>query len=149
MKILVDADACPVKQKIVSIAQKYNLYVVMIVDTSHIFEDSYSDIIIVDKAKDSVDIALVNKTESQDIVVTQDYGVATMALAKGAKAINQNGLIYNENNINQLLMDRHIGGKLRRAGKKTVHFKKRSKDDDIKFEFAFSKLIEETIEDSV
>lgn len=145
MKILVDADACPVKNIIVKCAKQKSLEVIMFIDTSHIIDDGYSRVITVDKARDSVDIALINYCMKEDIVVTQDYGVAAMALSKGAYCINQNGMIYSNNNIDKLLFERHISQKIRRSGKNTKGPKKRSKDDDIKFEEAFIKLLENVI----
>lgn len=141
MKILVDADACPVKNIIVRIAKEYNISVIMFIDTSHVINDGYSDVITVDKARDSVDIALINKVSKGDIVVTQDYGVAAMALPKGAKAINQNGLIYTDENIDRLLSERHFAQKVRQSGGRTSGPKKRIKENDTSFENAFRSLI--------
>jgi len=142
MQILVDADACPVKDIVVRIAKKYNIAVTMVIDTSHELYDGYSTVITVDKARDSVDIKLINLVKRDDMVVTQDYGVAAMALGKGARVINQNGLIYSDNNIDRLLFERHIGQKIRRAGGKAGSIKKRSKENDDAFEKAFMKLLE-------
>ena len=141
MQILVDADACPVKDIIVKFAKLHKLPVVMLVDTSHQLNDGYSTIITVDKARDSVDIALINLVKAGDIVVTQDYGVAAMALGKKAKVLNQNGLIYDDNNIDKLLFERHIGQKVRRAGGRTASIKKRIKENDEEFERALSNLL--------
>ena len=94
-----------------------------------------------DKQSDSVDIALANKIEKGDIVVTQDYGVAALSLGKGAYCINQNGLVYTNENIDMLLFRRHIGKKLRRSGKKSGGEKKRNGENDIKFAFEFENLI--------
>ena len=141
MQILVDADACPVKQIIVRVAKKYSIPVTMIIDTSHELYDGYSTIITVDKARDSVDIKLINLLKREDIVITQDYGVAAMGLGKGAKVLNQNGLIYSDNNIDRLLFERHIGQKVRRAGGRTGSVKKRSKEDDENFEKALLNLV--------
>ncbi len=143
MQILVDADACPVKEIIVRIAKQHNIPVTMIIDTSHELFDGYSTIITVDKARDSVDIKLINLLKKGDIVVTQDYGVAAMGLGKGAKVINQNGLIYSDSNIDRLLFERHLGQKVRKAGGRTNGAKKRTKEDDLNFENAFLKLLEE------
>jgi uncharacterized protein len=140
MKILVDADACPVKQIIERIAKQFDIPVIMVIDTSHILESDYSKIIQVSKAPDAVDIALINRTDSGDIVVTQDYGVASMALGKRAHAINQNGKYYTEENIDLLMFERHISKKQRRAGGRTSSMKKRSKLDDEHFEVAFIEL---------
>ncbi len=143
IQILVDADACPVKDIIVRNAKKRGIPVTMIIDTSHELFDGYSTVVIVDKARDSVDIKLINLLNRGDIVVTQDYGVAAMGLGKGAKVLNQNGLVYNDSNIDRLLFERHLGQKVRRAGGRTGSIKKRSKENDEAFEKALIKLLEE------
>ncbi len=143
MQILVDADACPVKEIIVNIAKQHSIPVLMIIDTSHELFDGYSTIITVDKARDSVDIKLINLLKKGDIVVTQDYGVAAMGLGKGAKVINQNGFIYSDSNIDRLLFERHLGQKVRKAGGRTNNAKKRTKEDNENFENALLMLLEE------
>ncbi len=149
MKILVDADACPVKGIIVNVAKEYGIPVMMFIDTSHILNDDYSEVIVVDKARDSVDIALVNRVKSGDIVVTQDYGLAAMVLAKGAVAINQNGLIYSKDNIDRLLFERHLSQKIRRDGGKASYIGKRLKEYDEKFEKTLRRLCsDEVIDDN-
>lgn len=142
MKILVDADACPVKEIIVRMARQFNVPVVMMIDTSHVLNDGYSEVITVDKANDSVDIALVNRMQKGDIVVTQDYGLAALVLPKSSKIINQNGMIYSDNNIDRLLFERHLSQKVRRGGGRTQGPRKRLKQDDEKFEENFKKLLE-------
>lgn len=141
MKILVDADACPVKEAVVSIAKKYNIPVLMFCDTSHILKEGYAKVITVDKASDSVDIALANSLDRGDIAVTQDYGVAALALGKGAVCINQNGLVYTNENIDMLLFERHIGKKIRRSGRYHGGAKKRTVENDENFAAEFEKLI--------
>jgi len=141
MQILVDADACPVKNIIVRVAEQFQIPVIMVTDTSHELHDGYSRVITVDKARDSVDIALINLVKADDIVVTQDYGVAAMALGKKARALNQNGLEYTEQNMDSLLFERHIGQKIRRSGGRTTHARKRTRQDDEKFERAFLRLM--------
>ena len=148
MKILVDADACPVKEIIVKKARQHQMEVVMVKDTSHELDDGYSTVVTVDKSSDSADIKLINLTSKSDLVVTQDYGVATMALGKGAYAINQNGLLYTQDNIDKLLFERFLGKKARRAGLRTGSMKKRTKEDDLNFEREFSTLIQKLVENS-
>ena len=143
MKILVDADACPVKQIIVRLAKQKNIPVTMLIDTSHELHDGYSKIITVDKQADSVDYALMGLLTRDDIVVTQDYGLAAMVIGKGARAVNQNGLIFTDANIDRLLMERHIGQKIRRSGGRTKGPAKRTKEDDIRFEAAFEQMLGE------
>lgn len=141
MKILVDADACPVKQIIIRLAKQWRIPVTMLIDTSHELNDGYSTVITVDKHADSVDYALMGLLTREDIVVTQDYGLAAMVIGKGAKAINQNGLVFTDANMDKLLMERHIGQKIRRGGGRTKGPPKRTKDDDARFETAFEELL--------
>lgn len=143
MKILVDADACPVKEIIVHIAKHNKIPVYMFIDTSHVLHDGYSTVITVDKARDGVDIALANQIKAGDLVVTQDFGVAALALGKGASAINQNGLVYTAENMDRLLFERHLGQKIRRSGGKTRNVKKRTKEDNLRFEETFVSLIQQ------
>ena len=141
MQILVDADACPVKGIIVRLAKEKNLPVTMLIDTSHELSDGYSRIITVDKQADSVDYALMALLTREDVVVTQDFGLAAMVIGKGAKAVNQNGLVFTDINMDRLLLERHIGKKIRRGGGKTRGPAKRTKEDDLRFEAALRKLL--------
>lgn len=141
MKILVDADACPVKEIIEAVAMRMQIPVVMLIDTSHILTSDYSEIVMVSKAPDAVDFALINRTAKGDIVVTQDYGVAAMALGKGAYAIHPSGKLYTDHNIDVMLFERDIAKKCRRAGERIPsHTKKRTSQDNDRFEEAFLKL---------
>ncbi len=146
MRILVDADACPVKGIILNVARKNNIPVIMVIDTSHVINDGYSKVITVDKARDSVDIALVNLISPGDLVITQDYGVAAMSLGKGVKAMNQNGMVYSDDNMDRLLFERYLGQKVRMSGGRTSNAKKRSKHDDERFLCALQKYVAENVE---
>ncbi|RCX20962.1 hypothetical protein DFR58_101165 [Anaerobacterium chartisolvens] len=142
MRILVDADACPVKHIIVRLAKKRKVQVAMFIDTSHEINDGYSEVIVVDKQRDSADIALINMANMHDIIVTQDYGLAAMVLGKGARAINQNGMIYSSGNMDRLLFERHLSQKVRRGGGRTTGPKKRTKADDERFEAVLGEMLE-------
>ena len=149
MEIFVDADACPVKEIIVETAKKYHLKVTMITDTSHELNDGYSSIVTVDKGRDSADIKLINLVHKGDIVVTQDYGVAAMALGKGAFPMSQNGLDFSDENMDRLLFERHLGQKIRRSGGKTSAVKKRTKEDDENFRKALESSISANINNTL
>ena len=140
-RILVDADACPVKEIILRVAKRRNIPVTMVIDTSHELDDGYSTVITVDKGSDSVDYAITKIVTRHDVVVTQDYGLAAMVLAKGASAINQNGMIYTSENIDSLLGIRYIGQKIRRGGGRTKGPKKRAKEDNERFEAALDMIL--------
>ena len=141
MRILVDADACPVRQIIAKVAREFKIPVVMFIDTSHQLDDDCFEVVTVDKQRDSVDIALINRTNAGDIVVTQDYGLAVMVLGKGARAINQNGMVFSTGNMDRLLLERHYNQKLRRSGGRISGPRKRIKADDERFEAALRGMI--------
>ncbi|MCT4594426.1 MAG: YaiI/YqxD family protein [Anaeromicrobium sp.] len=141
MKILVDADACPVKDIVLKVAKEYNIPIIMIKNICHELYDDYAQIITVDQGRDMADIVLINNTKDGDVVITQDYGVAALALSKRAVAINQNGLVYTNENIDELLMRRHTNQQNRRKHKKYTKVPKRTKEDNKRFEDKFRKLI--------
>ena len=145
MKILVDADGCPVKDIILKVAKEYGVELVMVKNVCHEIYDDYAKIITVEKGRDVADIALINNTGSGDIVVTQDYGVAALALAKKAAAINQNGWVYTDENIEGLLMKRHMNQQMRKKHKKYSKTPKRSREDDKMFELKFKELVKSMV----
>ena len=142
MKIIVDADACPVKDIIKQTAIKYNIPVVMVCDTSHILNDDYCQVITVDKFSDSADIYIINITEADDLIVTQDYGVAALALGKGAYVISNNGMEFTDESMDKLLFERFLGKKARRSGKRTKGPRKRTKEDDYNFIEGLLKILD-------
>jgi len=144
MQILVDADACPVNEIIVRIARQKNIPVTLFTDTSRSLGDGYSTVVTVGKAKDAVDISLINTAKKGDIVVTQDYGVAAMALGKGVNALNQNGLKYSRENMDRLLFERHISQKVRRGGGRLKGPPKRTREDDARFTAALLDILKAT-----
>lgn len=147
MKILVDADACPVTRIVEKVAKQFHIPCTLLCDTNHVLSSDYSEVIIVGAGMDAVDFKLVSLIQKGDICVTQDYGVAAMILGKGALGIHQSGKWYTNANIDELLMTRHIAKKARRSSKKK-HFKgpaKRTKEDDERFEASLIRLIQENM----
>ena len=147
MEIFVDADACPVVREIEAIARKYKVPVTLLCDTNHILRSDYSQVRVIEAGADSVDIALINLCHAGDVVVTQDYGVAAMALGKRAVAVHQNGWRYTDENMDRLLMERHLAKKARRASHKN-HLsgpRKRTAADNETFELKFEALLQEML----
>lgn len=143
MMIYVDADACPVVHIVEQVAENNNIPVMLLCDTNHVLHSDYSEVRVIGAGADAVDFALISLCKKSDIVVTQDYGVAAMALGKGAYAIHQSGKWYTDENIDQMLMERHMNKKARRASGKN-HMKgpkKRTEDDDVRFRQSFEKLV--------
>lgn len=143
MRILVDADACPCNQIIQKVAKEQQLPLIFFIDSCHVLEPEYGKTVMVGKGSDAVDFALVNQLVGGDIAVTQDYGLAAMVLGKKGYAIHPSGKIYDDTNMDQMLFERHVA-KVQRNSKKRFHGKgpkKRTEEDDIRFEQSLRKLI--------
>ncbi|MBQ3132880.1 MAG: YaiI/YqxD family protein [Clostridia bacterium] len=143
MQIWIDADGCPVVDITVRVANEYSVPCTILCDTAHRFEREGATTVTVEKGADSVDFKLVNLVKSGDVAVTQDYGLAAMCLARGACPVSQNGLIYSEKNIDQLLFSRYVHKKVRRAGGRLKGPSKRTAEQDAAFEATLRRMIEE------
>ncbi len=144
MKVVIDGDGCPVVDVAVEDCKKYGVECKIVCDTCHVLDKDGAETIIVEKGADSADFFIVNMLNSGDIVVTQDYALAAMCLARGAKAINQDGKEYSENNIDALLFSRYTAKKIRMAGGRLKGPHKRTTEQTKAFEFAFVDLIKNT-----
>ena len=149
-QILIDADACPVIRMAEATAKRYGVPVTLLCDESHALHSDYSTVRTVSKGADSVDLALINACRAGDLVITQDFGVAALALGKGAKAIHQSGKIFTDENIGGLLMMRHEARR-ERMGRGKTHLKgpkKRTTADDEAFLRAFEPLVRQLAEEN-
>lgn len=145
MRIFVDADACPVVRQTENVARRHGVPVTLLCDTNHILRSDYCEVKVIGAGADAVDFALVNLCRAGDVVVTQDYGVAAMALGKRAYALHQDGWQYTDKNIDRLLAERHMAKKARRASHKH-HLKgprKRTEEDNEKFMESLERLVVE------
>ena len=140
-QVLIDADGCPVVDLTLQIAKQFGVLVIILCDTSHQIERAGAQTLVFDKGADRVDFALVNRVKPGDIIVTQDYGLASMCLAKCARVLNQNGLEYTADNIDALMLRRYENKKLLRAGKHPKRSAKRTKDQDVKFADALETIL--------
>ena len=144
MQIFVDADACPVREIIYKEAQTRGVHVTMVVSMAHeIRAQEGMDVLRVDSAFQAVDIAIINRAASGDIVVTSDFGLASIVLGKGAKVISPSGRRYSEQSIDTLLEKRHAAARQRRGGGRVKGPKARKRADDEAFRENLIKLIEE------
>ena len=141
MKIFIDADGCPVVDITVAIAKKNSIGCFIICDTSHEFSKDGAETVVVEKGADSVDFRLVNLVSEGDIVVTQDYGLAAMCLARKAVPLSQNGLIFTDKNIDELLFSRYVSKKIRNAGGRLKGPSKRTEEQDKRFAQVLENLI--------
>ena len=143
MKIFIDADGCPVVDIAVRLAIEAEVDCIIICDSSHAIEKKGAKTITVPKGNDSVDFALVNMVQKGDIVITQDYGLAAMCLARQAMPISQDGMIFNDSNIDSLILQRHIAKKIRMSGGRLKGPPKRTKGQNKAFEEKLKGLLEQ------
>lgn len=146
MKVFVDADACPVVDITVRLCRKAGVECVLLCDTAHEIRRDGAQTLVFDKGADSVDFALVNRVSAGNIVVTQDYGLASMCLAKQAKVLHQDGWQYTEDNIGALLFQRSESRRYRASGGRTKGPSKRTRQQDIQFEQALDALLQQAVQ---
>lgn len=145
MQILVDADACPVVRIVEKLARERKVPVTLFCDTNHVLRSDYAVVRTIGAGADVVDFALTAVCKAGDVVITQDYGLAAMILSKGAYGLHQSGMRYTDDNIDRLLMERHLAKKARMA-KAKHHLKgpaRRTEEDDKRFMSALQKLLDE------
>ena len=142
MKVLIDADACPVVDIAVGLCREFGVECLLLCDTAHEMHRDGAQTLVFDKGADSVDFALVNRVAAGDLVITQDYGLASMCLAKGAKVLHQDGWEYTAYNIEALLFQRHASREYRASGGRIKGPAKRKNTQDQAFSAAFRQLLE-------
>lgn len=143
MKVLIDADGCPVVDITVSLCKNHQIECVILCDTAHVMHRDGATTLTFDKGADSVDFALVNRVGAGDVVITQDYGLASMCLAKNARILHQDGWEYTQYNIDALLFHRHESKVYRAAGGRMRGPAKRTHNQDKVFEQSLDKLLQQ------
>ncbi|MEG1108717.1 MAG: YaiI/YqxD family protein [Oscillospiraceae bacterium] len=143
MRILIDADGCPVVDIVISVARERQIECLLLCDTSHVFEKAGVQTLTFSKGADSVDFALVNLLHPGDLVITQDYGLAAMCLARKARVLHQDGMEYTNDNIDALLLARHTAKKIRNSGGRLKGQAKRTGAQDATFDAALRRLLNE------
>lgn len=133
MRLIIDADGCPVVHIAVDCAKRHGVEAVIVCDSAHFFDIDGAKTITVTKGADSADFHIVNMLMPGDVVVTQDYGLAAMALARQARVISQNGMLYHDGNIDALLLARHTARKIRSSGGHLKGPPKRTRKQDDAF----------------
>lgn len=141
MKVFVDADACPVVDLAVKLCRDAGIECILLCDTAHELNRPGAVTLVFDKGADSVDFAIANRVSAGDIVVTQDYGLASMCLARKATVLHQDGWQYTEDNIGALLFQRHESRKYRMSGGRIKGPSKRTKAQDQAFADGLGKLL--------
>lgn len=146
MKIYVDADACPVKDIIISQAANEEIPVILVTSYSHYSNEEQPpgvEMIYVDTGAEAADYRIMKLAQKNDIIVTQDYGLASLGLAKGCIVLHHKGFIYTNDNIDQLLQTRYLSAMARKSGKRTKGPKPFTDEDREKFGELFKGILEQ------
>lgn len=145
MKIIVDADACPQSalQICFKLGHQYQIDVWTVASFDHHILSEHH--ITVGNNSQEADLKILNITKTEDIIITQDFGLAAMVLGKGAYAMGPKGQEYRPETIDFLLEERELKAKYRRAGGRTKGPKKRTEEDDLAFRQCLNHLIEAAV----
>lgn len=146
MKIYVDADACPVKESIISIAQTNDIPVTLVQSFSHFShakQPQHVEVVYVDHGADAADFRIMALALKGDIIVTQDYGLASLGLSKGCIVLHHKGFTYTDQNIDHLLQTRYLSAMARKGGQRTKGPKAFTQEDQQKFEQLLKKTIKQ------
>ncbi len=146
MRVLIDADACPVVDIALSLCREFGVQCILFCDTAHRLDRSGAETMVFDKGSDSVDFALVNRILPGDLVITQDYGLASMCLSRGARILHQDGWEYTEYNIQALLFQRSESRKYRASGGRVKGPSKRTQAQNVAFAQGLRQLLQQTVQ---
>lgn len=150
MKIFIDGDGSPVKNDVIALAEEKKLAVVIVTSVDHYTSKIYPDFVsfvYVDKGQDSADFKIVRLIQKDDVLVTQDYGLASLVLGKGVRVLHQSGTEYTEANIDLMLEQRYHSAKLRKAGGRTKGPSAFTENDHQKFRESLLAILAEDMED--
>ena len=143
MRIIIDGDGCPQNARKIceEYASYYKIDMIVVSSYDHWMEGEFLKIT-VDKGRDATDFKVVAISKANDIVVTQDFGLASLLIDKGVTVLNPMGFQYTKQNIDKLLLNRYLGQKIRRSGGRTKNLKKRKALEDILFEEQLIQILE-------
>jgi len=141
MKILVDADACPrsVLRICLKAGRRYGIPVWSVASFHHNIESDHH--FAVGDSSQEADIKIFNLADQGDVVVTQDWGLAAMILGKGGKCLSPTGREFHSERIAFLLEERETKSRFRRGGGRTKGPKKRTVEDDRRFDTCLERVL--------
>ena len=130
-EILVDADACPVKEEVYRVAKRYGLKVMLVANSPmHIPSEDWLELIVVSDQFDAADDWIVDHATRNDIVITGDIPLAARCVKIGARVLEPKGDVFTETTIGNALATRDLMTYLRDIGIGTggpASFKKRDR----------------------
>ena len=141
--VYVDADACPVRQDTARLAGRRGIATILVGNTSQALPGvANAQVVTVDDRPDAADFEIVSRVASGDIVVTDDIGLACMALPKGARCLSSRGKVFDEHNIGFLMASRHVGQQIRASGGRTKGPRAFTRGDRERFRRALAAMLD-------
>ncbi|MDG0812159.1 YaiI/YqxD family protein [Cohnella rhizosphaerae] len=149
VRVVVDADACPVKPEIAACVRAAGTRALLVSSHAHVLHaEEGVDVVTVDASDQAADLYIANALKASDILVTGDYGLAALGLARGAAVLTPRGKTIDEENIDELLAQRHFSAKQRRGGMRTRGPKPFTDEDRDRFQQKLTKLLRRLQENS-
>ena len=141
MRVFVDADGCPVAKLAARLCAGAGVGCTLVCDTAHSFDLPGVTLLQTDKGRDSADLVIANRVQPGDVVVTQDYGLAALCLARKVRVLQQDGWEYRQENIDGLLTFRAESSRWRAAGNRQKGPAKRKPSQDAAFQKALEEIL--------
>ncbi|MCM3511842.1 MULTISPECIES: YaiI/YqxD family protein [Carnobacterium] len=144
MRVYVDADACPVKNIIIEEALAKSIPVTLVTSISHFStkeQPSGVETVYVDTGAEAADYRIIKLIKKGEILITQDYGLASLGLGKGCLVLHHTGYRYTSENIDQLLQSRYLSAMVRKSGKRTKGPKPFTEENRKEFRQRFKEII--------
>jgi len=147
MKIIIDGDSSPFKEVVIELAAEYKVSVVIVLSVSHFYKEDHEHVslIVVDNISQAADMKIFNMTDKGDVVVTGDWGLASLILSKHAYAVSPRGVVYEPDKMDYMLAKRHRDAKLRRAGERTKGPVKLTGEDREKLRKTLTELLKKSV----
>ena len=132
--IYVDADACPVKEEAVRVADRHGLAVHFVANAFMRLPDGMSvNRVVVPDGPDVADNWIAERITRQDICITADIPLASRCLKAGAKVIGSTGKPFTDANIGNALAMRELQQHLRETGESKGYNASFTRDDRSRF----------------
>lgn len=116
-EIYVDADACPVKNEVYRVAERYGLHVKVVANSPMAVPPAgWIELVLVGGGFDAADDWIVERVRENDVVVTDDIPLASRCVKKGARVLTPKGRVFTEASIGEAVATRDLLSDLRAQG---------------------------------
>lgn len=143
MKIFIDGDGSPIKDTVIEFVEE-TIPVIIVTSIAHYSHKEYPknvQVVYVDQGVDAADYRIIQLIKANDLLITQDYGLASLVLPKKVRVLHHLGYEYTCETIDTLLENRHFNHKIRKSGGKVAGPKVYTEEDRKKFKAKLKEVI--------